>query len=514
MNSTHLLVKCITLLYRESLIQEKTDNSSDLVRTVLETIKLPEVSLSLSHEREKLIALKETALNMCNNPLEHNYQKEELLQTLKLNCVNDENTYSAFEQGIEKDMDEGSLKRTILSIKKQINDNFRDSKVIEIIGKANYKLKFERDKIKNVKELVKSLCIDLEPYQIEANRRDPAIIDTVDVGDDTSLNEIFNKVKENNDGSGLLVTGWQDLNKMLQGGIRRGEMIVIPALQHKYKTGFTLSLFKQIAIYNKPHMLDPNKKPLLLRISFEDELVNNLTFLYQNLWQNEHNELPDLSEVSTKQMSEYVKEKMQVNGYQIKLLRVNPHEWTYKDIQNTVLEFEANGYEIHLLMIDYLYKIPTTGCSQGPIGNDVMDMFDRVRQFCSKRKITTITPHQISTEGKQLIRDGHSDFVKKIAGLGYYEGTRGLDRIVDCEIYLHIEKLDGKSYLTIQRGKHRVPGIIPDSDMYFVLPFPKKGSILDDLNKEMISLSKVGGGAKGSDSEIPFFSFDDREKNK
>jgi hypothetical protein len=511
MTNTWLLVKCITLLYRESLIPNKTDNSSDLVRTVLETIKLPEVSLSLNHERERLVALKETAINMCNNSVDTAYQKEELLQTLKLNCNGEETLYSAFEQGIEKDMDEGSLKRTILSIKKNINDNFRDTKVVDIVSKAHYKLKFEREKIKNVKELVKDLCTQLEPYQIEANRTDPAIVGSVDIGDDTSLSDLFNEVQEAANSKSLLVTGWQDLNKMLQGGFRRGESWVVGALQHKYKTGFTLSLFKQIAIHNKPTMINSGKKPLLLRISFEDSLLNNLQFLYQNLYENEFNETPDIKNIDPKEMSAYVKQKLQVNGYHVKMMRVNPSDWTYKDIQNTILELEANGYEVHLLMLDYLFMIPTTGCIQSTPGSDVVDMFMRIRNFCTVRGITMITPHQISTEGKQLMRDGHSDFVKKIAEGGYYEATRKLDQGLDGELYIHIEKLNGSAFLTVQRGKHRVTNIIPETDKYFVLPFPKKGSIQDDLNKPIISLAKVGGGPKGSSEEVPFFAFEEKK---
>ena len=57
---------------------------------------------------------------------------------------------------------------------------------------------------------------------------------------------------------------------MLQGGFRRGQFSMIAALQHKYKTGFTLSILSQIAMYTKPYMKDSFKKPLLLRISFED----------------------------------------------------------------------------------------------------------------------------------------------------------------------------------------------------------------------------------------------------
>ena len=513
MNDSLLLVKCITLLYRESLVLDKTENSQDLVRTVLERIKLPEVSLGMDHNREKLIALKDTALSMCSNPIDHIYVKEDLLQTLKMNCGDDNMLYQVFSGGIEKDMDDGSLKRTILNIKKQLNDNFRDSHVIEIINKAAYQTKFQRDKIKSIKDFVSGLVTELEPYQIEANRKDPGVISSIDLGDDKGLNELFESAVESDKGIGGFVTGWQDLNRMLQGMLRRGETWIIPALQHKYKTGFTLTLFKQLAIYNKPVLLTPGKKPLLLRISFEDELHNNIRFLYQNLYENEHNgEMPDLKNTSIGEMARTVRDKMQVNGFHVKMMRVNPSEWTYKDIQNTILEFEANGYEVQLLMLDYLYKVPTTGCTQGPAGTDIVDMFDRLRNFTSSRKITLVTPHQISTEGKQLVRDGHSDFVKKIAGGGYYEGSKRIDQVVDGEIYIHIEKLNNMAYLTVQRGKHRIPDVIPDAHMYFVLPFPKKGSILDDLDKPKISMSKVGGNVEGGNDEVPFFQFDDRQK--
>lgn len=510
MDARFLLVKCITLLYRESLIRDKTDNSSDLVRTVLESIKLPEVSLSVNQEREKLIALKETARYLCTCPIDTVHSRDELLQTLKINCIDDTVLYESFCQGIEKDMDDGSLKRTVLSIKKNINDLFRQTEIVQLISKAHYKITFERDKIKNMRDFIKDLSTQLEPYQIEANRRDPGIVDSVDVGDDKSLSDLFNEVQEAANTTSLLVTGWIDINKMLQGGFRRGESWVIGALQHKYKTGFSLTLFKQIAIYNKPSMVIAVKKPLLLRISFEDSLINNLQFLYQNLYENEHGIIPNLDSVSAKEMASYVKEKLQINGYHVKMMRVNPSEWTYKDIQNTILELEANGYEVHLLMLDYLNMIPTTGCTMTTGGSDIVDMFLRIRNFCAPRKITMITPHQLSTEAKQLVRDGHSDFVKKVAENGYFAGTKQLDQGLDGELYIHIEKLNGQSFLTVQRGKHRVANIIPDSDKYTVYPFPKKGSIQDDLNRPIISLSKVGGGTKGSVDEIPFHQYDDK----
>ena len=97
---------------------------------------------------------------------------------------------------------------------------------------------------------------------------------------------------------------------MLRGGFRRGEQIVIGALQHNYKTGYSLSLFKQIAIYNVPYMIVKTKKPLLVRISFEDDLALNIEFLYRSLRENETGEpIPDNLDISIEEMSAYIHEK-------------------------------------------------------------------------------------------------------------------------------------------------------------------------------------------------------------
>jgi hypothetical protein len=511
MDSKLILVKAITLLYRESLLPERTENSGDLVRTILENIKLPELSLSLNHDRELLMNLRDTAIYMCSNTADTVYEKEEFLQRLRVNCNGDDKLYEAFSQGIEKDMDEGSLKRTVLTIRKFINDSFREDQIVKIIREASTKLTFAREKIKNIRTFVQELTSTLEPYQIEANRRDPAIVSSVDLGDEGSLCEAFEDVKTNNDDTGLIITGWQGLNEMLNGGFRRHEQWMIPALQHKYKTGFTLSLFKQFAIYNKPVMINPNKKPCLVRISSEDDLSTNLQFLYQNLVFNETGELPNIKDMSAGNMAAYVKEKLQINGYHVKMLRVDPTEWTYKDLQNYILELEANGYEIHACILDYLAMIPTTGCEEGPMGHSLRDLFRRTRNFFSTRKILFITPHQLSTDAKQLVRDGHQDFVKKLIGRGYFSGSKQLDQEVDGIFYMHIEKLNKQSFLTVIKDKHRGVDIIPEKSMYFVLPFPDKGPIPDDLYKTAIHSRKIGADPEGSGGEsTPFWAETDK----
>lgn len=49
------------------------------------------------------------------------------------------------------------------------------------------------------------------------------------------------------------------------------------------------------------------------------------------------------------------------------------------------------------------------------------------------------------------------------------------------------------SYLTVQRGKHRILEQTPLEDRYAVLPFNGIGGLLDDVNGEDTSLTKPGG---------------------
>jgi hypothetical protein len=123
-----------------------------------------------------------------------------------------------------------------------------------------------------------------------------------------------------------------------------------------------------------------------------------------------------------------------------------------------------------------------------------------------KRKILFITPHQLSTEAKRLVRQGVENFVQEIAGKGYYDSCGTIDQEVDMEIYLHIVKMNGRSYLTIQRGKHRKSGAITkEKDLFCVYQFEEVGGIPDDVNGPNMARRHIGGGQPGSDDEKPWF---------
>jgi hypothetical protein len=508
MNDKLLLAKSITLLFRESQLKQKTENSSDLIRTVLESIKIVDDSstLNINSDKEIIIRLKSTVLEMCGYPPDHEYDKSDLIQTIKNNCMYDTNLFEVIQSGVLDEIADSQLKRSIVNYRKTINNYFRERKISEVLSKYSMDFKYKRDSIKDINGYIAELIGQLEPLQLNTNSKDPAVIGEVDLGSDESLREIFTAIKQNNEGTRVYKTGWQDLNDMLQGGIRPSEFIITPALQHKYKTGFNLSLFAQIARLNLPHNQDPNRKPLLLRISFEDELVNNLQFLYQYLKYNETREYVSMKSLGVNEMSAYVKQELQKTGFHVKMMRVDPTQWTYRHICNKIIEFEAQGYVTEGLFLDYLAMVPTVGCiTTGAMGTDMRDLIRRMRNFCSTKGIFLVTPHQLSPDAKNLIRGGvpEDQFVKEIAEKGYTAGSKQLDQEVDLEIYIHLVKHNRETYLTVQRGKHRLPTVINDDLKYFILKFPKGMPIPEDINElEHISIRKIKSVNSNTDESL------------
>lgn len=479
-----LLSKCITLLYRESLISDKNENSADLVRTAIETIAIAESNIGMNTDRDVIRALKETTIEMCNYPYDHEYDPYSLIETLRINCGYDEKLFDSLEQTIKQEIVDGQLKRSVVNIRKSIANYFKAKEIENILQKAAYEFKFKRETIADVNTYVANVISQLEPLQLSNTSKDPAVVTDLDMSDATATTELFKDIKSSSKKEGLLVTGWQAFNEMWQGGFRRGEFICVAGLQHKYKTGFSLSVFEQIARYNTPKLINPNRKPLLLRISFEDDLKSNMQFIYQKLKYQETGEPVHMDQlsISEAEMAQYVREKLGVNGFHIKMRRVDPSQWTYRHICNYLVELESEGYEIVFLMLDYLAMVPTTGCTMGPTGTDMRDLFRRVRNFTSARSITCFTPHQLSTEAKQMIRAGvpEENLVKEISEKGYYSGSRQLDQELDCEAVLHTFKKNKETWLAVQRGKHRIPTILPDEKKYFLLKFPSNGMPIPD----------------------------------
>ena len=511
-----LLVKIVTLLYKESLFKDVPTQSATIAKAVISTIKFPETGMDFDTSRDSMHSLRATALWMCENPPDYQYDRGVLLQRIRVNSGDDEGLYYAFEQGIREEADEVTLKRQCLQARHELRSFLDELVAKDILKKAYYKSQFASpDGRLDIRALVRQVSTDLEQFLgPRADEQVEGMVEEVDVGDMTAMSNLLERAQAETAAEGIIKTGWQGLNRMTgeHGGFRRGEMIVVGALQHQFKTGFTLSIFKQAALYNTPWMRDPTKKPLLLHISTENDLQINMLWLYSNIKENETGEEVDLNyfkvedeEEKKRRFSEavrYVHERMSATGYHVRMVRMNPSDTTVHSLFEKILELEAEGYEIHLIVCDYLNMISKKGCTVGgPSGEDIRDLYRRVRNFTSPKGITFITPHQLSSDAKSLVRGGVENFVQEIANKGYYDGCKRVDQEVDMEIYIHIVKVNGASYLTMQRGKHRKVKITPDRHLHCVLPFSPVGAIRDDLLLADSTRKQPGGGAIGSGEE-------------
>lgn len=378
-----VLAKCITLLYRESQLDNRTENSADLVQTTVEKIYIGDNELGMANKRGILIGLRDFVLELCKLPASHQYELTELLQQVQLVTNGDVNLYNSIKDAITQELQPVILKRNITNLKKSISEFFREMKLKEILSKASRDFSFNRQNIRDVGEYINNLILELEVTSSKTSSKDLGIVKSMDFSDDNSVKLIFNDVADSNTANLPFRTGHRELNEALQGGPRPGDTVVVAALQHNYKTGFTLGMFADIVVENKPKCKDPTKKPLAYRITAEDPLRNNAQFLYQKFKSEETGEAIDIKNVSVDDMVSYVKKKLSVNGYQVIMDEVNPTTWTYQSIINRIIQLESMGYIIEILCIDYLSKFSTEGCNQGAIGDDVMDLLMRVRNYCA-----------------------------------------------------------------------------------------------------------------------------------
>lgn len=474
MDKLTILLKCITLLHREQELKDNSgDNSKELVRTIITQINKNSKPL-YGGEQDVVGMLCNLASEMVHSP--DSYDKLNLIQSLEIILKDHTTLLNNVEKAINMEIEQPGLKRSILSLRINLNNYYKETEITSIVSKAAYQLKLGKLD-EGIQEFTSKLIINLEALNNATKVKDAGIVDEIDISEDDSMDKVLTKVKKQTNGDGRLKTGWKELNDMLGGGLRAGETVLLSALQHNFKSGFLRSVFAQLCMYNKPFLKDKNKKPLNLFISFEDDADIIAEFFYVYLYYSETGNMPNIEEISTKEISTYIKERLTSTGYTVKILRVNPSEWTYKSLFNKILEYEANGFEINVLVTDYLSKLPTTGCdTSGALGTAFRDMLTRARDFTSSKGILFINAHQLSTDAKQLIRNGipAKDLVKEIANKGFYEGSRQLDQVVDLEIHQHIACIGRKYYLTVQRGKRRYPEIIDDEKKYFMLPFPKK----------------------------------------
>nr|DAN32971.1 MAG TPA: DNA polymerase B Like Replicative Helicase [Caudoviricetes sp.] len=500
-----ILSTVIVLLYKERTLSDYTLDASydsrELIKSILDEIK-PKRKEILEGDAGDNIPNIITLVQTMVSDTEAYLDAATLLGELRIVFRNNETYYEAMKDQIEAKHDEAGKKRSITSLRNKVFRYYNELKAMKILNTTSFNINSGNIQSSVQEEIAKILPL-LENLCKNSRIKGPEVMDKLVISKKEDVAAILKKIKSERSEGGLFKTGWIRMNKCLQGGYRKGEMAVIYALQHNYKSGMLQSLLMQFARYNKPSLKDPKKKPLIMYLSFEDEVPNILKFMYRYLYYNENKTLPedtpdDITLKTDQEIQDYVMTRLGQNGFEIAIIRADPALWTYQDIFTTVTTYQAEGYEVQALLIDYLSKLPLTGCdTSGPMGTGIRDLFNRLRNFGTANGILILTPHQLSRDAKNLMRNGvpEESLVKELVGKGYSEGSSQIDQVVDLELYISKAKISEggtkKWILTCQRGKHRGQAIIDESLQYFTLPFPRNAPILEDVNAGNITLDNI-----------------------
>lgn len=486
-NYTEVVVKGFILLYTERWLNPLSLDSRELVREILTAVKKNKVKkFNLNNqELENLIGKVE---DLSHEPLDTKPVFEDTKLTIGLAIGKDSEIYDIIMDAIESvgDLEQAVIKQKVIKLRYYLYEVRSRYETTNTVFSHYKKLTSAQNK-KDFDGILNEFLGKLEKFNNNNDHEDPAIVNRVVLGENGGLAKMIESAQEELVGGTVLKFQSERLNAITQGGLRLGTFTVTSALPHNYKTGQLLTMFSQIAMANRIKTEDKYKKPMLLLLSLEDDLKSSLGFLYRYLKFSETLDPAacDITKVDPVTVSDYIVKKLTEKGFAIEFVRIDPTDWNFRRLFDTILEKETMGFEIKLCAIDYLSMMPTVGCDRtGAMGTDVQDLFKRVRNFFSARNIALVTPHQLSTEAKELKRNGLSGFelLDVIKGGGYYNKSKQLDQEIDLEIHQDIVMKNERFYLCLQRGKHRGALIIPNSQKRVVLPFPASMPIPSDIN--------------------------------
>jgi len=489
MNQLAILSNLIELVFRESLSSDNKDNNSNhMIKDAISNIETQSSKYSLrGGDSEITNNIKGLISQYISDDSDEPINRSVLINNIKSIIIERSELESILIEPLMQDVKTEDVPGLLGSLRSQISKYITSLKIEKTLKKHIYNMQNNMDTKSDTKKTLAEIINSFELISDKAQVIDPAVGAEVDFTNSDEIEKQVNEAKDATVNDGKYKMGWKAYNRMTSGGHGEGEFIVINALAHNFKSGMMASLFCQTAQFNKPKLRDPKKKPLLLFISLEDDLPIVFKFMYKYLYYNEFNKLPDFSTVSSKEITDYIIAKLGANGWHIKMIRVNPTDWTYKHMFDKTAAYEAEGYEIKNIYCDYLALIPTIGCrSDGPAGTDLRYLFRKTRNHYAAKKITFVTPHQLSTDAKMKLRDDIPDalFVKEIASLSYFSGSKQLDQEMDLEIYCHVCRIKGKYYLSVGRGKHRGNDILDHKHKFFLIPFPDKAPIPTDEDKD------------------------------
>ncbi len=502
MDSRLLIVKAITLVFREREPEEPLYDSSSLVKDALSIIthKTDNIASQDFSGVDPIVELRSTLNRLISHKKEGKLNKSELLQRLRINTDGDDVLYNALLDGIEADLNAEERDELCRQNRMAIKAFIDEAKAQELIKTAYHLLRFNDGSVQ-AGNVIAEMMNKLEPYRhigAGAITRSRGYSE-VTISKPDSVKKVFKQIKDLKGGQLGMRLGMQGLNDMAgeAGKFQRGDFWLVPAPSYSYKTGTMKVFVRQLAMHNTPHMIDITKKPLIVFWSLENENTDILRAVYVAIWSLLYGTEVDIDSVDEEEVAAFVHEHLGRNGYDVKFIRSNPADTGYAEIMDACDTWKQEGYEIHSMIIDYVAKMSTKGCIQGPMGSDHVDLTSRLRNYFSVEYILGWSPWQLNGEARRMRDDGVPNVVRRFGGSGaFYSKAKDVYQEIDGEMVCNIRVINGVSYLEYYLGKNRNNSNIRESRKYAMFALDECTGLRDDIDGKDTRITKppVAGG--------------------
>lgn len=497
MDSRLLIVKAISLIFRENEPSEPIGDSGALVKDALKIInhKTDRIALQDFGGTEPLAELRSTLNRLISHKKTGTTNKAELLQKLRVNTDGDETLYDALADGISPDLTPEEREEECRSHRVAIKLFIDEQKAMDLVKTAYHLMKFNDGSVM-AGTVLREMMSKLEPYQNlgAANANQQRGYSEITISKPDSIKKAFKAIKDLKSGQLGMQLGMQGFNEMAGDSkkFQRGDFWLVPAPSYSYKTGTMKAFVRQLAMHNVPHMIDPAKKPLIVFWSVENENTDILRAVYVAIWALLYNEEVIVDDVDEADVAIFVHEHLGRHGYDVKFIRSNPATTGFSSIMDAVDGWKQEGYEIHAMIIDYVAKLSTAGCiSGGANGQDLVDLVSRLRNFMAVEYILCFSPHQLNGEARRMRDDGIPNVVRKFSGSGaYYSKAKDVYQEIDGEIVCNIKVINTTSYLEYYMGKNRNNSNVKESKKYLMYPLDDLTGLRDDLDGPATHMSK------------------------
>ncbi len=495
------LVNCLALLHLESKLNEK-GSYSNLIKKTTSKIRTPDI-ISDGDQHAAIAGVKGLVNDIASGDLV--FDSRTVLQKIRVYCSLDKHFYDSIKEIFDAEYkDDNEIKKSIASNISLVHHYNNAAELRKLISSASYSINNDSDA--NFRDIAANLSDELAKVTRNSlDGRSSTLVASVGTDTPKEMQQIFENTKKQLSGA-TLKTGWKDVNRMMgvNGGIVPGELWLMPALPHNGKTLFSLMMFLSVGLFNDPHDFVPEgKTPLMLDLSFENELEVNMPIAYKVIHDHFEGTSANVKDIDPVTATKYVCEKLAERGWTYRFERHINSDFTPAMLRERFAYYESEGFHAVLLRADYLGTINRTGLGTGATGSDVRELYRIVRNITSPRKCAVLAPHQLSPKAKELKAIDPARYVRLLPGKGMTDGCTTIDNEADGEFYYGITDMGDHSYFELQRGKHRTLVDTPVAHRYVVYKFNDVGTLPWDLDKpQNLGLKSVNAAAMGMEDDL------------